>query len=67
MLRKYLQMTLKPDGTDSISAPRPIGIIFTIAIFFIFFAGIHPTRWLLVACALLGIATALILRFTRRS
>ena len=66
MLRKYLQMTLKPDGGDSISATRPIGIIFTIAILFIFFAGIHPTRWLLVGCALLGIATTLILRFNHR-
>ena len=66
MLRKYLQMTLKPDGADSMSATRPIGIIFTIAILFIFFAGFHPARWLLVGCAVLGIATTLILRFSHR-
>ena len=66
MLRKYLQMTPKPDGLDSISATRPVGIIFTIAILFIFFAGIHPARWLLIASAMLAVATPLILRFTRR-
>lgn len=65
MLRKFLQMTSKPDEMGSIPT-LPVGLIFTVAVLFIFFAGIHPTRWLLAACATFAIATPLILRFTRR-
>jgi hypothetical protein len=66
VLRKYLQMTPKPDGMRSISTSGPVGLGFAIAILFIFLAGIHPTRWLLVSTAALGVATTLILRHARR-
>ena len=52
---------------NSISGTGPVGLVSTVAILWIFYAGVHPIRWLLAAGIVLGVAGTLILRFTSRA
>jgi hypothetical protein len=54
-------------GISAISATGPVGLAFTVAMLLIFLTGMHPARWFLAASIVLGLGTALILRFRGRS
>ena len=60
-----LRSESKPN-VGSISATGPVGLVFTVAILWIFYAGIHPAKWFLAASIAVGLATLFILRFTSR-